>query len=410
MPALLAVAYTGLIAVLQYPLRSVTTIACLVAVLFPYLAGMGLSQGLQEQAEDAVRYGADLYVTAEQLGRAVPLPTGLAADLREIDGVTAVIPRIVAGFVPRGSDENAVLVGLPPAHFPAAVTCVEGRLPASGKAPYELVLGTELARRLRVRVGDVLLPISASTRGEKLSKVVGIFKSDVPVWESNLILTSFDAAAAICDQQGVATELLVYCRPGYHDSVRKEILRDHDERALAEKVSVRPFPAPGARSGLALKVTGRESLQALVAAGILHRRGLFNLHFLLAFAVGILTILVTSGVGTSERRREVGLLKATGWQTDEVLLRGMVESLVLSLTAASLALILAFVWLRLLNGYWLASLFLAGGDVRPGFPVPFRLAPVPALLAFLIALALVMCGTLYSTWRAAVVPPREVMR
>jgi hypothetical protein len=42
--------------------------------------------------------------------------------------------------------------------------------------------------------------------------------------------------------------------------------------------------------------------------------------------------------------------------------------------------------------------------------VPFRLVPVPVLLAFLIALVVVMTGSLWSTWRAATTPPREAMR
>jgi ABC-type antimicrobial peptide transport system permease subunit len=161
---------------------------------------------------------------------------------------------------------------------------------------------------------------------------------------------------------------------------------------------------------IALKVTAREDLEALLPKGLLHREGIFNLHFLVAFAVGILTILVTSGFGTSERRREIGILKATGWQTDEILLRSLVESLLLSLAASALSIILAFLWLRVLNGYWIASVFLAGVDIRPGFRVPFSLTPVPALLSFLISAVIVMSGTLYSTWRAAIVPPREAMR
>jgi ABC-type antimicrobial peptide transport system permease subunit len=126
--------------------------------------------------------------------------------------------------------------------------------------------------------------------------------------------------------------------------------------------------------------------------------------------VGILVLLVTSGVGRAERRREVGLLKATGWQTDEVLLRGLVESFCLSLAGACVALLLAWVWLRVFNGWAVAGLFLDGAGAAPAFRVPFRLTPVPALLAFVLAFAVVLSGTLYSTWRAATAPPRETMR
>jgi ABC-type lipoprotein release transport system permease subunit len=397
MRSFLAIAHTGLVSLVQYPLRSTATVGCVLAVLFPYVAGLGLSQGIRQQAEEAARSGADLYVAGRQFGRDVPVPVALAEDIRKIDGVTNVVPRIVARVVLGKEREEAVLVGLPPTHFPAGVTCVEGDLPRTGSLN-ELVMGTELARRLGLHVGSLIPPFYHNPQGDRVSKVVGLFQADAPVWQANLILATFPTAAAICAQDGLATDLLVYCRPGYQDAVRAALLQ------------ARSLPVPGSENRVALRVTTREDLEALLPQGVWRREGIFNLHFVMAFAVGILTILVTSGFGTSERRREVGILKATGWQTDEILLRSLVESVLLSLAGAALAVVLAFVWLRLCNGYWIAGVFLAGVDVRPGFRVPFRLAPVPVLLAFLVAAVLVLSGTLYSTWRAAVVPPRDAMR
>jgi len=148
----------------------------------------------------------------------------------------------------------------------------------------------------------------------------------------------------------------------------------------------------------------------LLPRGALHREGIFNLHFALAFVVGILVLLVTSGAGLSERRREIGILKATGWQTDEILLRSFTESLCLSVAGACTSILLAWVWLRVFKGYAIAGIFLAGVDVRPEAPVPFRLTPVPVLLAFVLSFAVVLSGTLFSSWRAATAPPREAMR
>ncbi|HEV3446864.1 MAG TPA: FtsX-like permease family protein [Gemmataceae bacterium] len=393
----LAIAHTGSTAVVQYPLRSAATVACVLAVLLPYVTGISLAKGLQQQAEDALRFGADVYVSGDQFGKNVSVPLALADEIRNIDGVTGVVPRIVAPIGLGKNNEPAVLVGMPAEHFPATVHCVEGRLPQPAKLN-ELVMGTELARRLNIHVGARLPPFYHNARGERISEVVGLFQADVAIWQANLVLTTLESAAAIGNQESLATDLLVSCRPGYQDSVRAAILRLH------------PLPSPGTEARLALRATTRADLQALLPTGLLHREGIFNLHFLLAFAVGILAVLVTSGVGTSERRREIGILKATGWQTDELLFRSLVESLLLSVAGAALAIVLAFVWLRLLNGYWIASIFLAGVDVHPGFRVPSRLTPVPALLAFVGALVLVMTGTLYSTWRTAVVPPRDAMR
>ena len=57
-----------------------------------------------------------------------------------------------------------------------------------------------------------------------------------------------------------------------------------------------------------------------------------------------------------------------------------------------------------------AGIFIAGVESAPRFSVPFRLLPIPALLAFVIALAITMSGSIWSSWRAAIVSPDEAMR
>jgi ABC-type lipoprotein release transport system permease subunit len=397
MHRLCEIALTGLVAVQLHPLRSVVCCTALIVVLLPYLTGLALSQGLQAEAEASIQSGADLFVTGSRFGRPAAVPLEAVARIRRVEGVTAVVPRIVGEVVLGKERVPAVLVGLPPEHFPSWSAAMEGQLPRQD-GRHELVIGTTLARRLELKIGSTLLPFYRNRRGERLSRVVGTFKPDAPLWQASLILTTFDSAATIFDQPGLATDLLVSCRPGYQDVISRTLERDLMFTTSSESGPVR------------LRVTAREDLQALLPRGLLHREGIFQLHFLLAIVVSILVLLVTSGLGLSERRREIGILKATGWQTDEILLRGLVESLALSLTGACVSLLLAWVWLRIFNAYGIAALFLAGADLAPDFTVPYRLTPVPVLLAFVLAFAVVFGGTLYSSWRAATTPPREAMR
>src|SRR5205823_3663306 len=145
---------------------------------------------------------------------------------------------------------SAVLVGLPRGRWPAAVDCVEGRLPADGPLN-EFAVGTELARRLGLGVGSLIPPFYHNDQGERVSRVVGVFKSDVSLWQANLILTTLDTALAVFNQRGLATDLLVDCRPGYQESVRAQI------EALGP---LGPAVAP--------RVTAREDLQALLPVGL----------------------------------------------------------------------------------------------------------------------------------------------
>ncbi|HUY32426.1 MAG TPA: FtsX-like permease family protein [Pirellulales bacterium] len=392
----LEIGRTGLTALLLHPWRSVATTACVVAVLAPYLTGLGISGGLSRQAEESLRFGADLYVTGRQFGRGVPLPLDAVEKIAAIAGVAEVVPRIVGPIVLGRERHSAVVVGVAPGKMWDVSDCIEGRLFRDGGAN-ELVVGSALAARLKLKVGSRLPPFYRNRRGERVSEVVGIFTPDAPLWQANLICASFDTAATLFDQQGLATEVLVYCRVGEREHVAGSIRRQVE------------WTDDGGRR-LGARVNSRDDFESLWASAAMHRDGVFHLHCVLACSVAVLAVFVTSGFGSSERRREVGILKAIGWQTDEILLRGTVESLLLTLAGASLSVLLVWGWLRAFNGYGIASLFLPGLDARPGVDVPFRLVPVPVLLSAMLSWVVVTSGSLYATWRTATTAPVEAMR
>ncbi|MDA1052290.1 MAG: FtsX-like permease family protein [Planctomycetota bacterium] len=375
------IALTGVAAVTMHPLRSFVTVFCLCSVLVPYAVGIAISQGIQWEAQLSIDHGADLYVSGLQFGKQAPIPLSAVAEVEAIEGVTSVVPRVVGGVLLGKEQVSAVLVGLP-----------------ADSGTHELIVGSEFARRLELKVGAFIPPFYTSDRGERISKVVGIFHADAPFWQSNLIFTTLDAANHIFDQTQLVTDLLVDCRSGYGPHVRERILRDVQVTNADDNQRLR------------LRVVTREDMQALLPRGLLHREGLFNLHYVLLAVASILVVLVTSGLGLAERSREIGILKATGWQTDEVPLRSFSESLVIALTGALLAVLLAFVWLRFINGWWIAGVFISDAGASPTFTIPYRLAPTPVILTVVLSIVITMTGSLYSAWRAAIATPSSVMR
>lgn len=397
MHRLLALGRSGAVAVGLHPLRSAVTVVCVVAVLLPYVTGLSISRGVLDQARDAVRLGPDLLVQGERLGRPAPVPLDAVAAVSAIPGVREVVPRIV-GEIRLGRESlPAVLVGLPLDGLPAGTALIEGRLPAPD-APQELLVGAALARRLSLGVGAKIPPFYRNEAGERVSTVVGVFRSDLPLWSGSLVLGSLDTASAVFATRGLASSLLVSVDPARAEDVRRAIGR---------------MPTLGAADGhgpVRARVVSREDAAVWLPDQVHRREGVFTLHWLLAFAVGLPLLLVTTGAGLEERRRETALLKALGWRTDDVLLRALCESLLLAVAAASLAVLLSALWLGPLRAAGVGAVFLPGVDADPGVDVPHRLAPVPVLLAFALALVLVTVGSLASTWRVASVPPAEALR
>ena len=86
------------------------------------------------------------------------------------------------------------------------------------------------------------------------------------------------------------------------------------------------------------------------------------------------------------------------------------ENVIIALTSAPLALILSYSWIKLFNGFFIVQIFIAGIGSMVPFKVPARFMPLPFMFSFFFALILILAGSIYTTWRASIVPPSEAMR
>jgi ABC-type lipoprotein release transport system permease subunit len=244
-------------------------------------------------------------------------------------------------------------------------------------------LGLKRGEQITLKVGDVEMPF----------RLKDIFPRDATIWSAQLVGMTLDDAGKLFALPGYASDFLIYCRPGPGNiqAVRQDAL---------EILGETPYRLQ----------TKNEEVAAYVDKGFRHQQGVFTVWFLVAFAVGIPTLLVASGVGQTERQREIGICKAVGWRTSEVMVMVTCEQALLSVIAACLAVLVSFLWVRLLNGALVAQWFISEiGSLAP-FPVPARFTPAPAALALLLCLTITLVGGLWTTWRLATRPPAESIR
>lgn len=329
----------------------------------------------------SVTEGADIYLTLDQYGKNAPLPLKYLPEVKKINGVMRVVPRVL-GRTYLG-DSLAVVVGIPAGELPPSVECVEGK-PFSSRR--EAVIGVGLARHFNFSVGHAFMLGGVNGR---MLKITGLFKADSSIWASDLIFIPFEDASDIFRTGDLATDFLIYVRPGYTPAVAEAL----------KKIE-----------GASFRIQSKELVKQYFNKGFTLKGGIFTALYTVAFALAIPALLVSSGFGLSERKREIGILKATGWQTSEVLEMVVFENLIISLSAAPLALLISFLWLKGLNGLFIAQFFIAEIGLFPPFNVPARFLPIPAFLSFFFSLILTMVGSLYSSWRAAVIPPAEAMK
>jgi ABC-type lipoprotein release transport system permease subunit len=384
--------------VARYKIRSAVVVACLVAICGPYVTGVAISEGIRADAAISVYEGADLYLTLDQFGRNGPVPLKYLKAFRHSPNITAVIPRIVGraatvvGSLGGQQADTAlvVILGLEPEQMKSAPWREkDGRLAAPRGG--EVMVGSALAddlglqsgQQITVKVGDVTMPF----------RVSAVFPHNATIWSAQLICITLADAGKLFGLPGYASDFLIYCRPGPGNvqAVRQDafsILGDIPYRLQTKNAEVASYLDKGFRQ----------------------QQGVFTVLFLAAFAVGIPALLIASGLGLSDRNREIGVCKAVGWQTTDVMLMVTFEQALLSVIAACLAVLVSYLWVRLFNGVVVAQFFISElGNIAP-FPVPARFTPAAAALAFLLCLTITMVGGLYTTWRIATRLPAESIR
>jgi len=367
--------------------RSLVVVLCLIAVLFPFISAIAISEGIKFQSLISVEEGADIYVTLDHYGSNAPISLQHLERFQKMEGVVKVFPRVIGRTY--FADRLATIVGIPAEEISRSIRLVQGKM---FREKGEVMIGKALAKVVHLQTG---VGFTLSPNPSKVFRVSGMFDSDMTIWSSNLILMTFEDASEFFQMRGMATDILIYTRPGHAQRLAREIMGASSNFDSSEPP---------------LRVQDKSLVKRYFQRGFNYKAGVFTALFTVAFALAIPALLVISGFGQTERKKEIGVLKATGWQTQEVMEMVALENLIIGFTSAPLAILSAMVWMKWLNGAFIAQFFIAEIGLMASFPVPSRFLPLPSFFAFLFTIVLTMIGSLYPTWKTATVPPAEAMR
>ncbi|MHA1215827.1 MAG: ABC transporter permease [Candidatus Thorarchaeota archaeon] len=180
-------------------------------------------------------------------------------------------------------------------------------------------------------------------------EVVGVFSSKSKIFSYELIITDMDSARRLLGvENGTCTDIAVWIEPG------------RDLNSVAFRLD---NAMPEAR------VLTRDALRDIALQTYGGRAGIIDLLWVVLVMTVVMLAFTVSSAGSDEARREVGLLKALGFYTVDVLEIRMFESMVLSLLGVSLGVSTAIVYDFVLGapplaGYLLGwnLVLLNGGD------------------------------------------------
>ena len=106
---------------------------------------------------------------------------------------------------------------------------------------------------------------------------------------------------------------------------------------------------------------------------------------------------------TKEDKNEVGILKAVGWQTSDVISLRFYESIVISLLAFSCGYLFGWIHVVFWKGALLRPLMLGFSVLRPSVELIPSWLPSDMLLIAAISIFPYLCATVVPAWKAATV-------
>lgn len=310
--------------------------------------------------------GVDVWVSADPPGRypTGPLPQGLSEQLAAVPGVARVIEGAAAFAVVGGT--RVLLDGFSPGTADSLYRALDDRVREEVLAGRGVVLTRDLGAALRVRVGDQL-PLD-TPHGRQRPTVLAL----VPYFSTVIgtVGMSLDQMRSWFDRPA-ATTLQITAAPG----VDRHRLSDNVRRAV---------PPPD------YVYDGRAALMGAEAP--LHQSMFIaDAVWIIVVFVATVALLNTLTLSVLERRREIGVLRATGCSRRFTVQMVLAEAAGIGVVGGAAGLALG------LTDQWLYSLVSADAM---NFAVGFRPGPT-ALVLTVGAVAVSLLGSAPPAVRAA---------
>ena len=383
-------------------LIAVVGIAVGVAALIVALA---LANGFRDEMRDKILRGTAHLTVMRSDGGPMPDYQSVARLTRTVDGVVtaagttydgAVIigPRASAYAVLRGVDGTSTQTPQDIASPLFDDSLADTSEPRGKKQDLpRVVLGSELAARTGLRVGDVAEIIGAqggfspSSGSKREVQVAGIFRSGLFEYDSTWIYLPLATAAAFSGNAHAAAVVSIQVNNIYDVKQTAAQLR----QLLGSSYAI---------------VDWQEANRPLFTALALERRiGVVIIALIILIAA--LNITTTLILVVVERRRDIAILNTMGATARSIMSIFVIEGAIVGVLGAVAGVLLGTFAILIANHYQLVSL---PADVYSISNVPLSLHFRDMALAALVAFALSVFATIYPARAAARIRPAEMLR
>jgi putative ABC transport system permease protein len=361
---------------LRRRVRSLLTMLGLAIAVASTVALVGVSSRFEQSYYELYEHvSVDLVV--QQKGGSQILSRGIREDFRQQLEKLPSVKLVMGGLVDVISLEEfglflVVVNGWQPGDkFFEHLTFVEGA-PFGPQHSRHVNIGKVLAANTGKKVGDTI-----DIYAEPL-EIVGIFES-FNVYENGAIVMPLSEMQAMMDRRNKVTAFLIEAADRSPEGVA---LAKQQVETLSPNLSV--------------------DLMANFVGNVSHikvSRGMAWMTSAIALIIGAIGMMNTMAMAVHERIKEIGTLRAIGWQRPRIVRMIVGEATILSLFGGCLGCLLAIAILRFLTRFPITSGFI------DGYIAPQYLA-LGVLMGFVVGVA----GAAYPAWWGASLSPVEALR
>jgi ABC-type lipoprotein release transport system permease subunit len=378
----------------RYKVRTFVIIICLVVAASIFSSVAFINDGMVKEGQVSLANAPDITVQGISAGRQSLIETNYVGFILGTPGVKAVEQRIW-GYGNIGNTLIVIVgVDLNSAYNSSVAYPIESGSFLNSQNNGTIVVGKAVADLIGAEVGSTLTILTESNE-PKQYVVAGIFNSQSSIYNADMIVMNInDARDFFKVPAGEVTDLKVYVSqidPNHYKS-----LVDYTARKISELPNVRVLTKD-------VLLNAQETTYGA-------KTGYFSIMwFVILISVAIIAFNQTVVVG-HESKFEVGLLKALGFSTTDIIQVRLIESAFLGFIAGSIGLAVGIFYDSVLNAPVLREYMLGWATVYPNFAVPTYISLQTVLLTYAITIIPLLFATVIPSWLNATVDPDIAMR
>ena len=353
------------------------TVATLASVLF-------LSHSLKTETTAVLQGVPDLIVQRTIGGRHELIPASYKEEMAKILGIGNIVPRYWGYYYDALTKANYTLIGSGGETVPMKM--LEGKLPVT---PDECAVGMGVAHLWGSGQSGQLILVNSKNIGV-LFEVSGIFRAASNLLTNDLVVLTDETLIDFFGYPpGMATDFAVSVPNGSEvQTVAAKIKKMFpDTRPITKRELIRTYDMVfNWRSGMMLTVFSAAVIALCIMAW--------------DKATGI----------SAEEKQEIGILKAIGWDTSDILALKFWEGLIISLTSFLTGVILSYMHVFFFNGFILAAVLKGWSVLFPTFHLTPSFNMFHLLIMGILTVVPYIASTVIPTWKTAITDPDAVMR